>query len=268
MQLKPITIIHSAHKNTEEASYQSPKIEDISQIEIFEAFTKGLLGIEGFSNIIIICRLHQPHGYHLLVKTPWYDNLQGTFTTKSAHSPLIGESSYFKLDQMEGKLGKGRQVTAIGIYTLLAIAVGTGCASGLSEIYCGFIIVPISYWIILALDVHPDITTRAAVETNLLVILLSAIISISGHNKMREMRERKAVILKICNLIRTSLGATLAARQKGDGTICNGEHVVVNLTSVASLPKLLTLSLSNRCLTRLYNQLTQEQIVKWRDQLA
>ena len=191
MQLKPLTIIHSPHKNTEEAPYQSRKIEDISQIEIFEAFAKGLLGIEGFSNIIIIYRLHQPHGYHLLVKTPWYDNLQGTFTTRSANSPSIGERPYFKPGQMEGKLRKGRQVTATGIYTLLAIAVGTGCASGLSEIYCGFIIVPISYWIILALNIYPDIAIRTDLSTNLLVTLSLAIIGAWEPNKMKEMRGKK-----------------------------------------------------------------------------
>ena len=38
----------------------------------------------------------------------------------------------------------------------------------------------------------------------------------------------------MCSLVRTSLRATLAARQKGEGTIRNGEQVIINLTSVPS----------------------------------
>jgi len=46
------------------------------------------------------------------------------------------------------------------------------------------------------------------------------------------------VILEICSLIRTSLRATLAARQKGEGNIRNGEQVIINLTTVPSFTEI------------------------------
>jgi len=87
LELKPIGIIHSPYKNTRAAPYQGYKSEEISRIEIFKEFEEGLKDVEGFSHIIVIYWFHKSHGYHLLVKTPWDDNLHGLFTTRSPHRP-------------------------------------------------------------------------------------------------------------------------------------------------------------------------------------
>jgi tRNA-Thr(GGU) m(6)t(6)A37 methyltransferase TsaA len=87
LKLKPIGIIHSHYKYTGEAPYQGYKSEEISQIEVFKEFEEGLKDIEGFSHIIVIYWFHKSQGYHLLVKTPWDDNLHGLFTTRSPHRP-------------------------------------------------------------------------------------------------------------------------------------------------------------------------------------
>jgi tRNA-Thr(GGU) m(6)t(6)A37 methyltransferase TsaA len=87
LELKPIGIIHSPYKNRGEAPYQGYKSEKISQIEVFKEFEEGLKDIEGFSHIIVIFWFHKSQGYHLLVKTPWDDNLHGLFTTRSPHRP-------------------------------------------------------------------------------------------------------------------------------------------------------------------------------------
>jgi tRNA-Thr(GGU) m(6)t(6)A37 methyltransferase TsaA len=87
LELKPIGIIHSPYKNTEEAPYQGYKGEEISQIEVFKEFEEGLKDIEGFSHIIVIYWFHKSQGYHLLVKTPWDDSLHGLFATRSPHRP-------------------------------------------------------------------------------------------------------------------------------------------------------------------------------------
>ena len=87
LELKPIGIIHSPHKNMEVAPYQGYKSEEISQIEVFEEFQEGLKDIEGFSHIIVIFWFHKSEGFHLLVKTPWDDVLHGLFATRSPHRP-------------------------------------------------------------------------------------------------------------------------------------------------------------------------------------
>jgi len=147
LELKPIGIIHSPYKNTEEVPYQSYKSGEISQIEVFREFEKGLQDIEGFSHIIIIYWFHESQGYHMLVETPWENSLHGLFTTRSPHRPCplgltvvelvareknflkvkgldaidgtllldikpyipgIDERSVVKLGWLEGKLGKER----------------------------------------------------------------------------------------------------------------------------------------------------------------
>ena len=147
LELKPIGIIHSPYKNTGAAPYQGYKSEEISQIEVFKEFEEGLKDIEGFSHIIVIYWFHKSQGYHLLVKTPWDDNLHGLFTTRSPHRPCplgltvvelvareknilevkgldaidgtplldikpyipgVDERSVVKLGWLEGKLGKER----------------------------------------------------------------------------------------------------------------------------------------------------------------
>jgi len=62
--------------------------EEISQKEIFKEFEEGLQDIEGFSHIIVIYWFHKSEGYHLLIKTPcWDDKLHGLFATRSPHRP-------------------------------------------------------------------------------------------------------------------------------------------------------------------------------------
>ena len=147
LKLTPIGIIHSPYKDMGDIPHQGYKNEEISQIEVFREFEEGLKDIEGFSHIIVIYWFHKSQGYHLLVKTPWDDNLHGLFTTRSPHRPcplgltvaelvareknvlkvkgldtvdgtplldikpyvpLIDEGSVVKPGWLEGRLGKGR----------------------------------------------------------------------------------------------------------------------------------------------------------------
>ena len=147
LELKPIGIIHSPHRNIRVAPYQGYRSEEISQIEVFEDFEEGLKDIEGFSHIVVIFWFHKSEGFHLLVKTPWDDVLHGLFATRSPHRPCplgltvaeliarqnnilkvkgldaidgtplldikpyitsIDERSVVKAGWLEGKLGKGK----------------------------------------------------------------------------------------------------------------------------------------------------------------
>ncbi|NWF78359.1 MAG: tRNA (N6-threonylcarbamoyladenosine(37)-N6)-methyltransferase TrmO [Chloroflexi bacterium] len=113
LELKPIGIIHSPYKNTEQAPYQGHKSEDISRIEVFREFEEGLQDIEGFSHIIVIYWFHKSQGYHLLVKTPWDDSLHGLFATRSPHRPCPLGLTVVELVAREKNILKVRGLDAI-----------------------------------------------------------------------------------------------------------------------------------------------------------
>ena len=98
----------------------------------------------------------------------------------------------------------------------MAVGAGAGFASGLLGVGGGFIIVPVSYWIILAMGVSPDIAIRIAFGTSLLVILPTAISGTWRHNRKKAIRWKTALILGSCALIGAVVGATLAAHLPGE----------------------------------------------------
>jgi uncharacterized membrane protein YfcA len=102
-------------------------------------------------------------------------------------------------------------LTATHILILLAAGAGTGFASGLLGIGGGAVMVPISYWLILAMNIHPDIAIRIAFGTSLLVILPTAISGSWRHNKKEAVRWKTALILGSSALVGGLVGASLAA---------------------------------------------------------
>jgi uncharacterized membrane protein YfcA len=76
--------------------------------------------------------------------------------------------------------------------------------------------VPISYWIILAMGVSPVIAIRIAFGTSLLVILPTAISGTWRHNKKKAIHWKIALILGSCALVGALVGATLAANLPGE----------------------------------------------------
>ena len=76
--------------------------------------------------------------------------------------------------------------------------------------------VPVSYWIILAMGVSPDIAIRIAFGTSLLVILPTAISGTWRHNKKKAIHWKTALILGSCALVGAVVGATLAAHLPGE----------------------------------------------------
>jgi uncharacterized membrane protein YfcA len=71
--------------------------------------------------------------------------------------------------------------------------------------------VPVSYWIIQAMGVSPDIAIRIAFGTSLLVILPTSISGTWRHNKKKAIRWKTALILGSCALAGALVGSTLAA---------------------------------------------------------
>jgi len=121
LELKPIGVIHSPYKNMEKAPYQGYKSEEISQIEVFREFEKGLKDIEGLSHIIVIYWFHESQGYHMLVKTPWDDSLHGLFTTRSPHRPCPLGLTVVELVAREKSILKVKGLDAIDGTPLLDI---------------------------------------------------------------------------------------------------------------------------------------------------
>jgi len=97
----------------------------------------------------------------------------------------------------------------------LTVGAGAGFASGLLGVGGGFIIVPVSYWIILAVGISPDIAIRIAFGTSLLVILPTAISGTWRHNRKKAIRWKTALILGPCALVGALVGAALAAHISG-----------------------------------------------------
>ena len=93
---------------------------------------------------------------------------------------------------------------------MLAAGAGAGFASALLGVGGGFIIVPASYWLILAMGVSQDIAIKIAIGTSLLVILPTAISGTWRHNKKKAVHWKTALILGPCALAGAVLGATLA----------------------------------------------------------
>jgi len=101
-------------------------------------------------------------------------------------------------------------LTVTHILILLAAGAGTGFASGLLGIGGGAVMVPVSYWLILTMNVPPDIAIRIAFGTSLLVILPTTISGSWSHNKRKAVRWKTALILGSCALAGGLVGATLA----------------------------------------------------------
>jgi len=75
---------------------------------------------------------------------------------------------------------------------------------------------PVSYWLILAMGISPDIAIRIAFGTSLLAILPTAISGTWRHNKKGAVHRKTALILGSCALAGGLVGATLAARLPGE----------------------------------------------------
>jgi uncharacterized membrane protein YfcA len=102
-------------------------------------------------------------------------------------------------------------LTASDILILLAAGAGTGFTSGLLGIGGGAVMVPVSYWLILGMDIAPDIAIRIAFGTSLLVILPTVMSGSWRHSKEKAVRWKTALVLGSGALVGGLVGASLAA---------------------------------------------------------
>lgn len=109
---------------------------------------------------------------------------------------------------------------------LLATGAGVGFVSGLLGVGGGFIMVPVMYWVIMAMGVPQTIAIRIAFGTSLLAILPTAISGAWRHNKKGAVRWKATLVLGLCGLGGAMGGATLAACLPG-GILKTGFGVLV-----------------------------------------
>jgi uncharacterized membrane protein YfcA len=101
--------------------------------------------------------------------------------------------------------------------------------------------VPVSYWIILAMGVSSDIAIRIAFGTSLLVILPTAISGTWRHNRKKAVHWKTALILGPCALVGGLVGATLAAHLPSETLEIGFGGLVLAValwTSLGLMPKL------------------------------
>lgn len=88
IELKEIGIIHTPYKTKAETPFQGFQSEAVGRVEVFEEYVEGLEGIELFSHLILVYRLHRIEREKLKVE-PLFDpqNSYGVFATRHPHRP-------------------------------------------------------------------------------------------------------------------------------------------------------------------------------------
>jgi tRNA-Thr(GGU) m(6)t(6)A37 methyltransferase TsaA len=103
IEFKPIGIIHSPFKSTENIPIQSHGGKGIAgTVEIAPELTDGLKDIDGFSHIILLYYFHKSEGYSLIVKPFLEEKLRGVFSTRAPKRPNSIGLSIVKLVKVEG----------------------------------------------------------------------------------------------------------------------------------------------------------------------
>ncbi|MDV0443704.1 tRNA (N6-threonylcarbamoyladenosine(37)-N6)-methyltransferase TrmO [Methanorbis rubei] len=101
---QPIGIIHSSHTNLQGMPIQPPAAKACTGIlELRPDLEEGLLGIEGFSRIILIYSLHKSEGF-ALTATPFLDTeSHGVFATRVPRRPNQIGFSVVRLIERKGR---------------------------------------------------------------------------------------------------------------------------------------------------------------------
>ncbi|MHA1277734.1 MAG: sulfite exporter TauE/SafE family protein [Candidatus Helarchaeota archaeon] len=99
----------------------------------------------------------------------------------------------------------------IYIIILLVTGLAVGTVSGLLGVGGCFIMVPVQYWVLIAMGIDPTIAIRIAFGTNLLVVLPTAISGAFRHHKNEAVLWRPAIILGIVGALAGAVGAFVAS---------------------------------------------------------
>ena len=85
---KPIGVIHSPFKSTDETPYQpSAGSEFTAWVEIYKPYIEAIEGLERHKMIILVCHLHEVKEKPLKVIPRNKSSVQGVFSTRSPRRP-------------------------------------------------------------------------------------------------------------------------------------------------------------------------------------
>lgn len=100
---QPIGYVHSPHKTLDGMPIQPPAAKQFTgEIEVLPEYLEGLVGIEGFSRLMIFYHLHKSAG-PLLVAKPFLDTTpHGVFATRIPRRPNALGFSVVKLMGRDG----------------------------------------------------------------------------------------------------------------------------------------------------------------------
>jgi len=98
-------VIHSPYKDKKETPRQTIYSDGIkASVEIFPEFSKGLLGIERFPHIILLCHFNQSDVDVLTVIPPGEKELMGVFASRSPKRPNPIGLSVVQLLSVNGRI--------------------------------------------------------------------------------------------------------------------------------------------------------------------
>ena len=100
---QPIGVIHSPHKDPKGTPIQPTAAEGIQGwIDVFQEFTEGLKGLNGFSHVILLYHFDRVQKIKLKVKPFLDDKLRGIFATRAPVRPNPIGLSILRLVDIEG----------------------------------------------------------------------------------------------------------------------------------------------------------------------
>jgi tRNA-Thr(GGU) m(6)t(6)A37 methyltransferase TsaA len=98
----PIGIMHCELTDPEAAPRFYTESTVRGTIEIFEPFTEGLAGLEGYTHIVVIFHFHRSDGYSLMQKRRGVGELRGVFSLCSPNRPNAIGMSVLRLVRVDG----------------------------------------------------------------------------------------------------------------------------------------------------------------------
>jgi tRNA (adenine37-N6)-methyltransferase len=86
-QINPIGIVHSPYKTRKEAPHQGRFSDTVSEIEIFDAYAKGLRDVENHPHLVVLSWFDRSDRTALSATPPHTGVEHGVFATRSPERP-------------------------------------------------------------------------------------------------------------------------------------------------------------------------------------
>ncbi len=115
------------------------------------------------------------------------------------------------------------------IFILIATGVAAGFAGGMMGLGGAFIMTPLQIIVYTGMGVDPDIATKTAFGTSLLVVFSSAVSGSWRHHRQGSVKWRVALTMGICGLVFGLIGSTFSSHIPGSAL-----RIVFGTVSIAS----------------------------------